>query len=68
MITVDFAESQEKKRVKKDGSFSSMIMKIVVSLDCFSSRKSFSRNFCMIFATIKIHGSYIIQHILITDV
>lgn len=45
-LTLDFAESQVKKRVKKGGSLPSMMIYIGASWDNFSIRKSRSRNFC----------------------
>ena len=46
ILTADFAESHEKKRVKNGGSLPSITIYIGVSRDNFSRRKSISRNFC----------------------
>lgn len=46
LLTLDFAESQVKKRVKKGGSLPSMMIYIGASRDNFSIRKSRSINFC----------------------
>lgn len=45
-LTVDFAESHVKNRVKKGGSLPSIMIYIGASRDNFSRRKSRSRNFC----------------------